>query len=193
MRKVIACLVVLLLGVASCRQTPSDLTPLMSAIIQGDPLKASALIDQGVPPNDVDGYGNTALMYLAGLHRESFSREEDDWQRRLAQELLAKGADAEAENKNGGTSLVIAIYRKREKFAELLLRHGADPNHKDSNGWTPLMYASIHCQEKIAKELLNAGADPGIKSDFGGKTSLDLAGEYGCTNVMMLLKQVRDY
>lgn len=191
MRKATACLVVLLLGVVSCKQPPSDLTPLMRAIVQGDPLKAGALIKQGAPLDEVDGYGNTALMYLAGLYKDSFSREEDEWQHRLAQELLTKGADTEAENKNGGTSLVIAIYRKRAKFAQLLLRYGANPNHKDSNGWTPLMYASIHCQKDIAKELLNAGADPRIKSDFGGKTSLELASEYGCTNVMTLLEQAR--
>ncbi len=48
--------------------------------------------------------------------------------------FLAKGADADAVDDNGGPALLWAVARRKRDIVELLLRHGADPARCDGDG-----------------------------------------------------------
>lgn len=69
--------------------------------------------------------------------------------------LLAKGADANAQNKYGQTSLFRSI---DAGIAELLLKHGAKLSIKDKGGNTPLSFALSHNYQNLANVLRAHGA-----------------------------------
>ena len=56
-------------------------------------------------------------------------------------DLLAKGADVNAKDDDGGTPLLIAVTLGNKEIAELLIANGADVNVKDKHGGTPLDWA----------------------------------------------------
>ncbi len=52
----------------------------------------------------------------------------------IAHAFLAKGADANARDKHGGTALHWAVGGGRPEIVELLLEQGADPTARDAEG-----------------------------------------------------------
>ncbi|WP_423348807.1 ankyrin repeat domain-containing protein [Wolbachia sp. wLmal] len=83
--------------------------------------------------------------------------------------LTENGANVNAQDEFGGTSLHWAAENGCRQVVEVLLEKGADVNAQDEDGRTPLYYAIYYiCDEhprldyqhpKIAKLLLNYGAD----------------------------------
>lgn len=121
--------------------------------------------------------GSTPLMYAA-LYGDLASI-------RL---MLDKGADVNAHNQAGGTSLMWAL-DDLEK-ARLLIEHGADVNARSDNGRTPLMIAAGRPGNAAVVKLLldrSAKADatgPGI---FGETNALEEAASAGDEAIMRLL------
>ena len=77
----------------------------------------------------------------------------------IVQAFLAKGADAGAADKTGGTALIWAVARGRPETVRLLLDKGADVNARDADGMTALALARRRNAEEIAEILLAAGAE----------------------------------
>ena len=72
--------------------------------------------------------------------------------------LIAAGADANAECKEGMTLLHVAALRGYEDMVEFLLAKGADVNVTDKHGYTPLDYAVDRPRnDKAVKVLRNHG------------------------------------
>jgi ankyrin repeat protein len=78
----------------------------------------------------------------------------------LAELLLAKGADANAEDGAGRTPLHLAAKGGSTGLVKLLLAKGANVNAQDREGRTPLSYAAGAHSEAITQLLLAAHADP---------------------------------
>lgn len=74
-------------------------------------------------------------------------------------ELLAAGADANADDGHGSTALHLAAERNQPAILQLLIEHGARLNPLNEHGWTPLHCAAREGWEDCACLLLAAGAD----------------------------------
>lgn len=72
--------------------------------------------------------------------------------------LLTKGADVNALNNGGFTTLMTAAQLGQLETVRLLLRHGADPNIKARNGRTALSFSKGGEKTDIASVLMSAGA-----------------------------------
>ncbi|NPA17238.1 MAG: ankyrin repeat domain-containing protein [Aquificae bacterium] len=66
---------------------------------------------------------------------------------------IAKGADINARDENGGTALHWAVFYEYGDIVKLLLMHGADPYIKDKNGITPVDVARINKKVRMLKIL----------------------------------------
>jgi ankyrin repeat protein len=106
----------------------------------------------------VDDYGRTPLHYAAGKGQAS-----------EVIELLAVGADANAQDDNGWTPLHFAAQAVSPECTSELLRAGANPSLQDRFGNTPLFRAVFDSKGNgsVIKLLRKAGADPGAKNNHG--------------------------
>lgn len=99
------------------------------------------------------------------------------------------GADVDAQNIRGHTSLHFAASQNALAMIDLLLRAGGDPNLKEyEEGLAPLhitaLYGDVSSPIAIAERLLKAGADINSQ-DFNGNTALIAAIE---NNKLALVK-----
>ena len=92
---------------------------------------------------------------------------------------LAAGADVNAKDINGRTSLYYAAFKRHDEIAELLIAAGADVNAKSRTGTTPLHNAAMIGHKEIIELLIAKGVDVNAKIESGmnfeGDTPLDLA------------------
>src|ERR1041384_7119506 len=124
-----------------------------------------------------DGECNTLLMRAAL-----------DGQTNEVGTLLRKGADVNAQNREGRTALMFAIINLRAATVKTLLEFGADVNVQARCGCTPLMLAACSGDIGITRALLNRGADA-RKICWPGKTALVVAIEHGYNAIAELLKR----
>ena len=89
-----------------------------------------------------------------------------DGNSRSIRKAIADGADVNAKDQQGRTSLFAA---KKKKIAELLISKGADVNAKMKGGWTPLHSTT---SKEVMAVLIAKGADVNAKAD-NGLTPLD--------------------
>jgi len=83
----------------------------------------------------------------------------------LAKKLINKGANVNATNKYGSTSLLWACRNSNTKLAKFLIESGACVNAKDTTGYTPFLWACWMNNEDVAKLLIARGADVNAKND----------------------------
>jgi serine/threonine protein kinase len=100
--------------------------------------------------------------------------------------LLKKGADVNAKNFLGFTSLHIAASAGHIEVVKLLIENGANVNAKDNVGWTPLYNAAIYGHIEVVKLLIEKGADVNAKANYG-TTPLHEAAYHGHIEVVRLL------
>ncbi|KAF3170398.1 hypothetical protein TWF751_006872 [Orbilia oligospora] len=107
--------------------------------------------------------------------------------------LLEKGADIEAGDNRGRTSLLRTVNIKNLKIAELLLKRGANIEARDNQGRTPLLLAVLdatsQCWVKhyLMVELLRSrGANPEAENNKG-QTPKSVALKYGNRRIIGFL------
>jgi ankyrin repeat protein len=109
-----------------------------------------------------------------------------DWQRALEagdvdalSALLAKGADVNARDRYGQTSLMVAVIHGRLEVVRWLITGGAHLDHTAKFGLSALMLAVVRGETAIAETLAGAGADLTVRGTgapgFAGRTACDLA------------------
>ena len=76
-------------------------------------------------------------------------------------QLLAGGADINAQDQNGCTSLSRSVLRGHTHIAEFLVGAGADVNVRTSNGWTALDIAEHRSSRTVAEFLRTHGGKSG--------------------------------
>lgn len=82
-------------------------------------------------------------------------------------QLLAKGADANAKDRNDYPALYFAAYKGHKNVVALLIDKGADVNAKGNGGYTPLHGAAMGGHKEIAELLIEKGADVNARSVHG--------------------------
>jgi ankyrin repeat protein len=82
--------------------------------------------------------------------------------------LIAKGANVNAKDDRGQTSLHLAVRNFYEEIVEFLISEGADVNASQTDAsWTPLLDAASTGQTEVIKLLLQHGAKVDVGDKFG--------------------------
>ena len=92
-------------------------------------------------------------------------------QKKIAELLIAKGADVNAKDFNDLTLLHFAARKDHNEVAELLIANSADMNAKERRGRTPLHTAAYWGGKEVAAQLLAKGAEVNAR-DKSGATPL---------------------
>lgn len=100
--------------------------------------------------------------------------------------LLAKGADPNAQTSTGETALFFAAWKGHREVAALLVEAGAGTDAQDGLGRTALAVAANFNRTEVVGELLKHGADPNLP-DKEGWTPLMKAVEKGSAEMVRLL------
>jgi ankyrin repeat protein len=135
------------------------------AIESGDLDKIKGLVEGGAKADTLIEYGEhkiTPLMKACW-----------DGHMEIATYLMDQGADVNAADESGTTSLSNAIQRDRPAFVQLLIDRGAKLNVKDSRQFTPLTQAAAAGNDEVLRILVKAGAD--LKAETYGLTPLMFA------------------
>ncbi|MDQ7055680.1 MAG: ankyrin repeat domain-containing protein [Persephonella sp.] len=101
------------------------------------------------------------------LNRKLFEAiQEGDEQK--VKELIEKGADVNARDKNNYTPLLRAVSRGNLKIVKILVEYGADINAKEKFfGYTPIHIAAMKGYTDVLIFLLKKGADPNVRDKYG--------------------------
>jgi ankyrin repeat protein len=140
------------------RRTDDGVTPLLTAIYQGDVQTVDRLIAAGTNVRAANREGVTPLA-MACL----------DGDLAIIDRLLKAGADPKERGPNGETLLMFAARNGRVDVITRLVAAGADVNAREAlRGTTALMWAAEQRHPQAVKALLAAGADPAITSGPAG-------------------------
>jgi ankyrin repeat protein len=140
------------------RRTDDSVTPLLTAIYQGDVRAVDRLIAAGANVRAANREGMTPLA-MACL----------DGDLPIIDRLLKAGADPKERGPNGETLLMFAARNGRVDVITRLLAAGADVNAREGlRGTTALMWAAEQRHPEVVKALLAGGADPAIASGPAG-------------------------
>ena len=85
----------------------------------------------------------------------------------VVRELINKGANTNATNKDGSSVLFEAIAKENKQIIELLIKSNANVNGAYHGELTPLMWAAIRGATEIVDLLIKAGADVNVKTISG--------------------------
>jgi ankyrin repeat protein len=169
-------------GPSSIDRKPLDVYPLAFAAQAGNVAAIERLHQAGDPVN--------ARFRLSrnGAPTTPMTKAIRNGDLPVVRRLLDLGASVHMLDGEPWSLLDAAVHNNRPELAQLFLERGADVNQVDKNGYTPLLLAaSIDFGDTTMIELLiKAGARLDVRNPEG-KTSLDLAREYGHTRFVSIL------
>jgi ankyrin repeat protein len=139
--------------------------PIQDAAGKDDLAGVQAELDKGVNVNVKGGWDDRTPLHFTTT-------------KEIAELLIAKGADVNAESQRGSTPLHEAASSGHKEIAELLIANGANVNARNNYKWTPLHYAAVRSDKEIIELLIAEGADVNAKDDIDWYTPLDYAEEY---------------
>ncbi|MDP2433411.1 MAG: ankyrin repeat domain-containing protein [Pseudomonadota bacterium] len=153
---------------------------LYKAAEAGNTLLVKKLLEVGYDPNaNLGGPGLTPLMISAAVNNpESVAV------------LIKSGANVNARNKLGRTSLILASKYGFVPIVKLLLDAGADPDIRpnDMEGHTALIAASKQGYSEVVQVLLAQGANVNAP-DKMGITAMGIAKKQGHAEIIRILSQ----
>lgn len=156
-------------------------TPLMRAAVEGDVDLTSRLLGARAGVNARDYWERSPLLFATEAAEPSPG---------VVKELLARGANPNARDRDGYTPLLVVIMSKptNERFEIVrdLINAGADPNSMDNSGQTALMAAAENGAFDTVRFLLAAGADPSRRTNYG-ETALSIATRLHFDDIVNLL------
>ncbi len=101
--------------------------------------------------------------------------------------LLKRGADANAVNRCGYTTLMVAAMQGHAVVVEALLEEGVDPNTVGEGGCTALMRAAVWGRVGAVEALLKRGADPNVVNNNGYTALMEIVEWVAHTEVVEAL------
>ena len=143
---------------------------LIFAAMRGWKLTFNAMIQSGVPIDDMDDFGRTALHYASERGHSNAVRF-----------LLEHGSNVKAYTNrasgfsSGSTALHLAVTNGHVDAVQILCEHGASPNAAEQlYGHSPLHLAATYGHPDTIEKLVDCGADIN-REDRQGWTPLDYA------------------
>lgn len=158
-------------------------TAMMSAAWWGQSEVIWILLKYEAEINAMDHEGQTALHYAT---LPVGTKLLDARQAKIAELLIANGAELNIKNKIGYTPLITAIIQDHMHTARTLIKNGADVNIQTPKGWTPLMFAAWLGRTSTIDSLLNRGSAVDAKSE-NGATALMFAAQAGHRDIVEIL------
>jgi ankyrin repeat protein len=157
-----------------------ETTLLMHAAAFGSAEAVKLLLDAGANVNAKNGLDATALLWAAGDPVK-------------AGMLIGKGADVNAQSKQGRTPLMIAAFCDGcSETVRLLLAKGADPHIKDKRGSSALRLAADGGDAESMRLLIGAGAAPAGADGDGITPLLSAVANCDLSNTKYLLSKGAD-
>jgi len=148
------------------------------AIFEGDIDRVRAILNSGINIETKNGDGDTPFLTCCTYRPLP----------EVINLLIDYGADINARNMKGETSLSIAVNKKKGALIDILLKNKAEINVVSDDGETPLFRAIYKSQLELAKELLGRGADPTLNpSDPKNGTALLWAAGSGDLELVKML------
>lgn len=158
-----------------------EITAAVDAAFDGDLATVTAALENGVPVDQTDQYGNTLLMLAA------FNGHID-----LTKTLLDAEADISVRDTEGRTALMFASTGPFPDVVRLLVKNGAEINAVDNvEHFSPVMFAAAEGLSPVVDILIEAGADLTLK-DIDGDTAADFARQRGFTALADKLQKLID-
>ena len=154
------------------------MTPLHASASHGYFNVCSLLLDHLPSPDIPTGRYNQTLLHL--ISHEGHVE--------IGQRLLDRGADIDAQERDGWTPLYIAVICGQLEFARMLLERGAAVHTPSHKGETPLYMASQQGQVQVVRLLLEYGADLHVR-DHDGRTPSEVASIHGKRDIVQLLSE----
>jgi len=145
----------------------------------GDFVMVDLLLAHGL---DINGPGEDGITPLINTAQSSRTKSS------MILHLLEKGADANAQDNEGCTSLMWATLFQDAETLPVLLDHGAKLELKDNKGRTAFLWAGMHVFVPAMEVLFARGADINA-ADLKGETALTYAGNRGATEVVQRLRE----
>lgn len=198
---------------AFAQMTDGAEAPLHAAAARDDPAAIRALLARGVPLDDRDARGRTALLVATHGNRIAAARvlieagadvnakdAIDDspylyagarGHLEILRMTLAHGADLASTNRFGGTALIPAAERGHVETVAALIAAGVDVDHVNKLGWTALLEAVIlgdggRRQQQVVALLVKAKANVN-RADRDGVTPLQHATRRGYGEMVEML------
>ena len=155
---------------------------LIKALHNADYATAQRLVDEGVNLDQASG-GMPTLFHQQMVNGRF---EQARW-------LAERGADINAVDANGDTSLMFMIERNR--FSDFMVAKdmGVSLEKANSQGVTPVLRAALFAHgTPFLKELLKAGVDPNVPSELGNTALLAAASEDFLESLQLLFDHGAD-
>lgn len=158
---------------------PDSRVTFMQAVKLGYIEKVKHYLESGINPDDKQGGKYTALFAASAKGRL-----------KVAELLLASGADVNAIGRGNWTPLMAAAFHGHVSLVKLLLKHKSMLEIKNYEGKTALMFAVENNQPPVVAALIDAGAN--INAQIHGEKSnglsvLELAIKHGSQDCLDLL------
>jgi hypothetical protein len=150
----LAAMKLLLKAGADIEGGPAELSPLVSCLTTRNYQQVDFLIDQGADVKE----SNLIFTHLQILSMESKYNFDQDEAARLAEKLIAKGADPHYLNKEKYGELEAAVVFNNLAVVKVLVKHGVDINAKTNKGITLLSLAEKKNHVAIVDFLESKGA-----------------------------------
>ena len=189
----------------SCHQTPLHI-----AVNTGEEPIIQKLLSHKADPSLKDEVGNTSLHLAVkskdakpGFFKAGASVSISNWSPfptscspcniHLVQAIIGHGADVNAMNKRGQTTLWFACCSGQTEFVKILLDAGANPNIADKNGESCL-HAAVYgrCSAETIQNLINHGAHVNAVNEDGATALLLACSSTQSEMVDVLLKAKAD-
>ena len=163
-------------GINVNARNADDDTALTASAARGDAKVVEVLLRGGADVNAKGRNSWTALLLALSENHDS-----------VTDILLAQpNVDFRAENPEGMTALMLAVWHQREQAVGSILKRGGDVNHQDKDGDAAVHGASIYGNARILKMVLDGGANPNVRNELGG-TALMWAAAYGHEDIVSIL------
>ena len=128
---------------------------LMYAIFNENMDMFKMLLEKGANPNKFADYKNNYFSPLMVCAMMNSYKKATETQKEMAKILLAKGADINAMDHQGRTSLVLSVYYCQPEMTALLIKKGADVNKVPNGKPTALKIAQLNwSKDKSFKQVI---------------------------------------
>ena len=163
-------------------------TPLMWAVLTGQPDTVQTLLDHGANPLARDNAGQFPIHYI-GYRRPYSPRDTQNTAQdiQIVGLLVARGTDIDAADNKGLTLLMNSIgYTDASSLTKFLIMKGVDVNARSNYGGSALLQATFYKCIETTRLLLEHGAEVNMH-DKSGDTPLGIAADIDCLPIIAML------